>query len=83
MQNVLTLKSILWCFEIASEVNLFKSSLIGINVERRVIQVFAETLNCKMMDMPFTYLGLSIGANPRSLVTWQPMIEKMKKHLSS
>lgn len=41
--------------------------------------MFADTLNCGMMDIPFTYLGLTVGANPRALVTWQSVIEKMKR----
>lgn len=69
MQNILTLKSILRCYEMASglRVNFFKSNITGLNMERRITQVFADMLNCKMMEIPFTYLGLPVGANPRSL----------------
>lgn len=85
MQYILILKSILRCFEMTSglKVNFYKSSLVGINVERRTTQVFANILNCKLMEIPFIYLGLPVGANPRALTTWQPIIEKVKKRLFS
>lgn len=85
IQNILTIKSILRCFEVASElrVNFSKSSLTGVGVDRRLIQMFADTLNCKLMAIPFLYLGLPVGANPRSLATWQPVIDKVKKRLST
>lgn len=85
LQNIITLKSILRCFEIASglRVNFFKSSLTGISVSGRSLNTFADTLNCRMMSIPFIYLGLPVGANPRSLATWRPVIEKVKKRLSS
>lgn len=80
MWNIMTLKSILQCFEMASglKVNFYKSSIIGINVKRRTIQTFADTLNCKMMDCKFYYLGLRVRANPRSLATWQPVLRKSR-----
>lgn len=85
LQNILTLKSILQCFEMASgmQVNFYKSSIIGINMEKRALQMFTGIFNYKVMEIPFTYLGLLIGANPRSLVTWNFVNEKIKKRLSS
>lgn len=84
-QNIMTLKSILRCFEMASglKVNFFKSSLTGLAINTRTLHTFADTLNCRIMEIPFMYLGLSVGANPRSLATWQPVVDKVKKRLSS
>lgn len=33
--------------------------------------------------VPFKYMGLPIGANPRSMSTWQPVLDSMGKELSS
>ena len=43
--------------------------------------MFVEVLNCRIMRIPFTYLGLPVGANPRRVETWTPVIEKVKKKL--
>lgn len=81
LYNILTLKSIFQCFEMVSglRVNFFKSSMASLNVEMRLIQVFANILNCKIMEIPFIYLGLLVGSNSRKLTTWQLTIEKVKK----
>lgn len=67
MENVVLIKSMLRCFELISEleVNFFKSSFGGVGVEREVRLDFAGRLNCRLMSIPFVYLGLPVGANPR------------------
>ncbi|XP_057432258.1 uncharacterized protein LOC130725012 [Lotus japonicus] len=61
-ENAFTLKCMLHCFELASglKVNFFKSSLIGITVEERDLQILAAILNFKLMKLPFIYLGLQV-----------------------
>lgn len=44
-------------------------------------QRFMAMLNCKLMSIPFTYLGILMGANPRRLETWKPIIEKHRNRL--
>uniref|UniRef100_A0A151UE24 Uncharacterized protein n=1 Tax=Cajanus cajan TaxID=3821 RepID=A0A151UE24_CAJCA len=39
-------------------------------------------LNCKILTFLFDYLGISIGANPRRVKTWESMIRKFRKKLS-
>nr|KYP63731.1 hypothetical protein KK1_018313 [Cajanus cajan] len=39
-------------------------------------------LNCKIMDIPFKYLGLPIGDNPRRQAMWKPIILKFEKKLA-
>ncbi|CAI8606064.1 unnamed protein product [Vicia faba] len=36
----------------------------------------AKVLNCKVRSVPFLYLGLPVGANPRNTSTWDPVIDK-------
>lgn len=38
-------------------------------------------LNCKVGLLPMKYLGLPIGAYPRRLGTWDPVVEVVDKML--
>jgi hypothetical protein len=40
-------------------------------------------LNCRVGTIPFKYLGLPVGANPRKLSTWEPMISMVRRRLGS
>ena len=82
--NVLTLKAILRGFELASglKINFHKSKLAGINVQSGSIGCYTKTLNCKQMEVPFNYLGLEVGGNPRRKQFWDPVINKLKAKLS-
>ncbi|GKU93781.1 hypothetical protein SLEP1_g7347 [Rubroshorea leprosula] len=84
-QNVMVLKSILRSFEMISglKVNFFKSSLVGLNVDKVNLEDYAEKLNCATGKVPFKYLGVLIGSNPRRMSTWAPVIEIMKRRLSN
>lgn len=85
IQNVLTLKCVLRCFELVSgmKVNFHKSKLAGISIPPSVTNRFAALLNCRVMVVPFVYLGLPVGANPRKLATWDPIVTKIRGRLSS
>jgi len=65
--NVITIKVILWCYEFASglKINFHKLKLAGINVERNSFEFYAKSLNCTLIRIPFKYLGLEVGGNPR------------------
>ena len=82
--NVLTLKAILRGFELASglKINFHKSRLVGINVQNSTIGCFTKMLNCIKMEVPFKYLGLEVGGNPRKKQFWDPLITKLKEKLS-
>jgi hypothetical protein len=38
-------------------------------------------LNCKRSVIPFSYLGLPVGANPRRASTWEPVVDRLRKRL--
>lgn len=84
MANLWTLKALLKGFELASglKVNYSKSCLIGINVPRDFLDMAFTFLNCSEGNLPFNYLGLPIGANPRRVSTWEPLIEHVVKRLN-
>ncbi|KAK7334866.1 hypothetical protein VNO80_26632 [Phaseolus coccineus] len=60
--NVITIKAILRCYELASglKINFNKSKLAGIYVDRTSLDIYAKTLNCNTMGIPFKYLGLEL-----------------------
>jgi hypothetical protein len=85
VSNLWTLKAILRGFELASglKVNFWKSGLIGINVPSTFLEMACNFLNCKLGSLPFKYLGLPIGANPKSPSTWVPLLEHLRNRLLS
>jgi len=38
--------------------------------------VFSKCLNYRQMKLPFKYLGMTIGGNPRRVSFWNQVIEK-------
>jgi len=84
-QNARTLKAILRSFELALglRVNFSKTKVGGLGLDASMLKVFSNTLNCKHMDIPFVYLGMPIGGNPRLKQFWQPMIENVSSRLAN
>ncbi|GAU34179.1 hypothetical protein TSUD_162800 [Trifolium subterraneum] len=85
IENLWTMKAILRGFELASglRVNFWKSCLIGVNVRDDFMELACTFLNCIQGFVPFKYLGLPVGANPRRLSTWEPLVASLRKKLNS
>jgi len=83
--NIFTIKVILRCYELASglKINFHKLKLAGIRVERNSLETYAKSLNCNVMQIPFKYLGLELGGNPRRKQFWEPIVDKIKAKLST
>ncbi|GKU88289.1 hypothetical protein SLEP1_g2571 [Rubroshorea leprosula] len=84
-ENIWTSKCIMRAFELVSglKVNYGKSSLIGINVDNLWEKEMTWLLNCKSGSLPCKYLGIPLGADPRRIVTWKPLIDLFKRKLST
>jgi len=82
--NVRTLQAVLLLFEAMSglKVNFLKSMLVGVNISDSWLAEATSTLHCKVGHVPFTYLGLSIGGDPRRLAFWDPVVHTIKSRLS-
>ena len=82
--EVVTIKRILRCFELISglKINFSKSVIAGVNIPVAEINEIAGILKCKAGDFPLTYLGLPLGANPRRIKTWNPIVDRFKKKLA-
>jgi len=63
LKNILVMKSIMRMFELASslEINFYKTKLGRCGIDHSIMNAFLDVLNCKKMEIPFTYLGVSVG----------------------
>lgn len=52
------------------------------NVEKEFLKSAAEFLKCIGGTILFRYPGLSIGTNPKSSTTWQPIFEAVERKLA-
>ena len=77
-------KTILRSFEMVSGLRInFAKSQFGAVSQSMVWCNFAATyLNCDLLQLPFCYLGIPVGANPRRRVVWDPVIRKIEAKLS-
>jgi len=85
VDNLWTLKALLRGFEMVSglKVNFHKSCIMGVNVEVDFLNMASDFLNCQKGEIPFVYLGLPVGANPRKVSTWEPLLCQLRKRLHS
>jgi hypothetical protein len=69
--NLWTIKTVLRSFELVSglKVNFFKSKLYGVNLEDNFLQASSAFLHCGVESIPFKFLGIPVGANPRRKTT--------------
>ncbi|KAJ0450914.1 putative RNA-directed DNA polymerase [Helianthus annuus] len=83
--NLCSIRRILRVFFLMSglKVNHSKSCLYGIGLTDSEVENMAGTLNCKMGQLPFTYLGLKVGANMNRVCNWKEVIDKFHKRLSN
>jgi hypothetical protein len=65
------------------KVNFFKSKLYGINLDEHFMSAASAFLHCGVDSIPFRFLGIQLGANPRSKATWHPIVESLWKRLNS
>ncbi|QHO54257.1 Putative ribonuclease H protein [Arachis hypogaea] len=63
-------------------INFDKSSLIPINCDEQWVHRMCMLWSCKAGTLPIKYLGIPLGANPRLVKTWKPIIEKVEEKLS-
>ena len=84
MENVKTIKAILRSFELVSglKINFAKSCFGAFGQSDLWKQQAANYLNCRLLTLPFTYLGIPIGANPRRCRMWDSIIHKCERKLA-
>jgi hypothetical protein len=83
--NLWTIKTLLRSFELVSglKINFVKSKLYGVNVASTFLTAGSAFLSCRSESIPFKFLGIPVGANPRRRATWKPIVENMEKRLTN
>jgi hypothetical protein len=63
-------------------VNYSKSSIYPINVNSQKMKILSRTFNCQIGSMPFTYLGLPLGASKHRLQHFLPLVHRIERRLA-
>ena len=63
-------------------VNFHKSTVRTVGISKIDIIVYSKCLNSRQMNLPFKYLGMVIGGNPRRCKFWKPIVNKIRSRLS-
>ncbi|KAJ0427872.1 putative RNA-directed DNA polymerase [Helianthus annuus] len=76
---------ILRCFYICSglKINMSKSNLYGVGVSGGEVDGMASIVGCRPDSLPFTYLGLLVGANMNRINNWKPVFDIFEKRLAT
>ena len=75
-ESLLNCKRILQWFKLTSglKINMQKIFIYARGVEEERMAGWASILGCSIGSFPFSYLGALIGANPKSLSFWRPLL---------
>nr|GEW00408.1 RNA-directed DNA polymerase, eukaryota [Tanacetum cinerariifolium] len=63
-------------------INMYKSKIMGVNVEDAKVKTAATKLGCLVLKTPFTYLGTKVGDNMSRKHAWNEVEEKVISRLS-
>lgn len=83
-RNIKNLARILRCFHISSRLNMnfYKSRVFGVRTTLTETTSWARPLGCEPSCLPFTYLGVPVGANMKLKKNWKPIIDKFMAKLT-
>jgi hypothetical protein len=82
-EHLLYIRMILTCFEAVTglRVNMHKSEMVPVG-EVSDLPRLAALLSCQVGSIPLNYLGMPLGAPHKALALWDPILEKVKRHLA-
>jgi hypothetical protein len=82
-EHIFNLHLLVTWFEAVSglKINLNKSEMVPVGSVPD-LEELAGIMGCKIIQLPMTYLGLALGANFKSKLIWDPILEKMERKLS-
>lgn len=85
IDNLWTIKTIHCGFELTSglRVKFSKSSSIRVNSDQTFLDLTYEFLYYKKDSLPFKYLGLPVGSNPRLAAMWEHLVNLLSRMLLS
>ena len=78
--RVSNLVRMLRCFAIISglHVNFHKRQVTGVHIDHSLVVLTVVNIFSLYSTLPFNYLGFPLGASPRRISTWNPLIQKNK-----
>jgi hypothetical protein len=65
------------------KINFAKSQIVPINVPQDVMDLLATEFGCQIGTMPFTYLGLPLGATKPQIQDLMPLVCQLERKLTS
>lgn len=83
--NLWSIKAIFRGFGLISglKVNFCKSKIFGINVPEDFLNRASQFLCCSRDILPFKFLGIFVGLNPRRCNSWTSVVCNLKQKLST
>jgi hypothetical protein len=83
--QLLVLKDLLSSFASATglRVNYNKTVMLPINISQEKLKSLANTFQCQIGRMPFTYLGLPLGSTKPKIHDFLPLVKKVERRLLS
>ncbi|KAJ0846683.1 hypothetical protein HanRHA438_Chr15g0727721 [Helianthus annuus] len=84
LENAYSLARLLRCFNMLSglNINLHKSSLVGMGMSLEECHNAAQISHCKVEKFPFSYLGLKVGAQMSRVNSWRPVLDMFDSRLA-
>nr|GEX70656.1 RNA-directed DNA polymerase, eukaryota, reverse transcriptase zinc-binding domain protein [Tanacetum cinerariifolium] len=82
--NINSLVHVLECFNLVSglKINMRKSKIMGVNVNRDKVNRAAMKLGCLVLKAPFLYLGSMVGGAMSKANAWSEVVDRVKNRLS-
>lgn len=59
------------------KVNFFKSKLYEVSIKEAFLKATSHFLSCNIDIVPFKYLCILVGCNPRRCEMWKPLISSL------
>ncbi|XWS29555.1 hypothetical protein CRYUN_Cryun24cG0038800 [Craigia yunnanensis] len=84
VEYAMILRRLLWCFRLLSglSINFFKLKAYQVGVEAECARQMAVSMGRVLDQIPFSYLGMPLGANPNRISTREPVIRRVKERLA-
>ena len=64
------------------QINYSKSALIPFQCEDLWVDEIKNILRCSAVHLPIMYVSIPLGANPKQVSTWKPVLEKIERRLA-
>lgn len=65
------------------KVNYSKSMMVPINTSERKMAHLANTFNCEVGTLPFTYLGLPLSLSKPKVIDFTPIVNRCERRLAA